>query len=244
MKNRVTVAVRQGPRPYQEDRYYNTYFANRKWHLMAVMDGHAGARVSDFCADNISKVFPVREKNPEAALRTLVADLNEATRGWSAGSTFSASIVSEDSNTVSVAVLGDSPVVVYTKNGGLNVSPEHNVRTNIPEREAAQKRGGFYSGGYISKLNGTFSLQLSRALGDSALDGIISREPQIYTVKKPLWVLVASDGLFDPSHAETEALMGDIREFAKKKAAADELMKWAEDRHLKDNATALVWHAG
>ena len=236
----TTFAVKKGPRPYQEDRHYEAYIPDRKWLLLAVMDGHGGADVSDFCANKIFEMMPPDTDGPEQGLSTLIANLNSATRLYEAGSTFSGVIISEKPNTASVAILGDSPIVILDGKGQLHVSPEHNVRTNMNERKAAEARGGFYSQGYICGPREE-SLQMSRALGDTVLDGILCREPEIYTVHNPVWVLVASDGLFDPSHENTEDLLKEIKEFAKKRADADTLMAWAEKRGLRDNATAVVW---
>ncbi len=204
------------------------------------MDGHGGATVSDFCAKNIFRTMSLDDGKPEYRLASLVANLNSATCLYEAGSTFSGVIISEKSKTASVAILGDSPIVILDGKGRLHVSPEHNVRSNAAERKAAEARGGHYSQGYIwgSREDG---LQMSRALGDAPLDSILSREPEIYTVHNPVWVLVASDGLFDPSHENTEDLLKEIKEFAKNGADADMLMAWAEERGLHDNATAIVW---
>lgn len=236
----VTFATRKGPRSYQEDRHYETYVPHRKWHLLAVMDGHSGMDVSDFCANNIFRMLPLDEGRPENRLSSLVNNLNSATRQYRAGSTFSGVIISEDSNTASIAILGDSPVIILNEKGQLHISPEHNVRTNKSEREAAEARGGRYSQGYIWSPGGD-GLQMSRALGDAPLYSVLSREPEIYTINNPVWILVASDGLFDPSHENTKGLLEEIKEFAKKRATASTLMAWAEKRGLRDNATAVVW---
>lgn len=236
----VTFVTKKGPRPYQEDRHCVTYIPDIKCHLLTVMDGHGGMDVSDFCANNIFRMISLDEGQPEDRLSSLVANLNSATRRHEAGSTFSGVIISEGLNTASIAILGDSPVVILDEKGQLHISPEHNVRTNEKERRAVEARGGLCESGYIWS-SGEAGLQMSRALGDAPLDDILFREPEIYTIYNPIWVLVASDGLFDPSHKDTESLMEDIKEFAKNRATADTLMAWAEKRGLKDNATAVVW---
>ncbi|MEX2090516.1 MAG: PP2C family serine/threonine-protein phosphatase [Candidatus Paceibacterota bacterium] len=243
--NSPTSVARQGPRPYQEDRHYETYIPDRKWLLLAIMDGHGGADTADFCEKNIFRMMPIDKGTPKHSLRALVVNLNSATRQHKTGSTFSGVIISEKQNTASVAILGDSPVVILDDKGQLHISPEHNVRTNIEEREAAIKRGGEYSGGYIWINDGdlgTQGLQMSRALGDVLLGRILSREPETYNVYNPVWVLVASDGLFDPSHKNSKSLLEEMKKFAKSKATADTLMAWAEKRGLEDNATAVVWN--
>jgi len=237
--NPATSVARQGPRSYQEDRHHVTYIPDRKWQLLAVMDGHGGSEVSDFCEKNIFRMMSLENGNPAHSLSKLVFNLNSATYRYRAGSTFSAVIISDELDLVSVAILGDSPVVVLDAQGELHVSPEHNVRTNLNERIAAQERGGIYEGGYI--YFGEGGLQMSRALGDMYLAKVLSREPEVYTIKNPVWVLVASDGLFDPGHKNTGNLMKEIEKFAKDGADAETLMDWAEKRGLEDNATAVVW---
>lgn len=234
----VTFAIRQGPRKYQEDRHSITRLDNTRY-LIAVMDGHGGSIVSSFCQKNIEHFLPVKVK-PRAVLRGLIENLNSQIRYHCEGSTFSAVIISK--NTATVAILGDSPVVVLDENGKIHISPEHNVRSNISEREATIRRGGVYDErGFIGKWKNSFGLQLSRALGDISLEGIVSRKPKIYTIKNPRWILVASDGLFDPSHENTKQLLKEVEEYAKNNANAETLMKWAEKRGLEDNATAVVW---
>lgn len=235
----VTAATRKGPRPYQEDRYYEAYIPDREWQLIAVMDGHGGDEVSSFCEKNIHRMFSLEKRDPKGRLSQLVSNLNSATRRYESGSTFSAVIISR--NIATVAVLGDSPVIILDSKGELYVSPEHNVRTNLKERQTAQKRGAYYDRGYV--WVGDSGLQMSRALGDSPLDSILCRKPEIYEIKNSVWILVASDGIFDPSHdhEETKMLLKDIEKFAKKGADADAIMDWASERGLNDNATAVVW---
>ncbi len=250
MRSIVTSAVKQGPRSHQEDRYLHMKVVCESrpcGELLAVMDGHGGYTVAGLCEQGIRNVFEFTGPDQsEAALKKLVAELSLLTKSFNEGSTISLALITDTPRKVSIAVLGDSPVVVYDKQGRLHTSPEHNVRSNLEERKAAEQRGGIYSGGYIWNDLGDLGqgLQMSRALGDVGLDGILSREPDIYTIDKPVWVLVASDGLFDPVHFDTDSLFEEIRKYAERNANADELMKWAEKRGLKDNATALVWCAG
>ena len=134
-------------------------------------------------------------------------------------------------------------MVVVDKQGAVHISPEHNVRSNLNERKAAEKRGGIYRDGYIwNDLSSLGSgLQMSRALGDAHLGKILSREPDIYVISNPEWVLVASDGVFDPDHENTSQLIEKVKKYAIRRSTAGDIMKWAESRGLKDNATALVW---
>ncbi|MDP1688610.1 MAG: PP2C family serine/threonine-protein phosphatase [bacterium] len=241
----VTCAHERGPRSYQEDKYVNIVFLNSNCNcrLLAVMDGHVGSKVADICADKIGSLFNLENaEHTETALQNLVIDLNKVTSDCFEGSTLSMACIQEDQSKVSIAILGDSPVVVLDNSGQLHISPEHNVRSNLKEREAAIGRGGTYAQGYIFANNDfTNGLQMSRALGDAYLGNVISHEPEIYTINNPMWILVSSDGIFDPNHSELETLFAEIREFAERHASAQDIMNWAKSRGLQDNATALVW---
>lgn len=246
-KSIVSAAVKQGLRPYQEDRHVRLRLdkPNLKGWLLAVMDGHNGKLVAELCAEKIGQIFQITDENQaEESLRCLVVDLNSQTEVYSEGSTFSAALLLDNVPKVTVAVLGDSPVVVLDKKGNVHVSPEHNVRSNLEERKAAEQRGGIYINGYIHTDLSDLApgLQLSRALGDSGLGNILSREPDIYTIQNPQWVLVASDGIFDPGHKNTSQLLEEVKEYAMKRSTAKDIMKWAESRGLEDNATAIVWN--
>lgn len=245
MKNPVTSAVKRGPRSYQEDYNFQIRIKNSSvqgW-LIAVMDGHGGKSVAEICAQEMGKLFqPQTAIQSEETLRSLVEALHAKTLHFrDVGSTLSVAYILASHHKVSIAVLGDSPVAVLDQKGQLHLSPEHNVRSNAKERIAAEQRGGVYREGYLYTRGGDHGLQLTRALGDTHLNGVISHEPDIYTINDPQWILVASDGLFDPSHSNTNRLLEEMKEYAKQRSTADDLMKWAEKRGLKDNATAVVW---
>ena len=245
-KNVISAKTRRGPRPYQEDRHVCLRIdkSNLKGWLLAVMDGHRGETVSELCAEKIKDLFRIKDKSwGEESLRRLVADLNSQTESYQEGSTFSAVLLLDNIPKVSVAVLGDSPVVVLDKSGIVHVGPEHNVRSNFKERKAAEQRGGIYDDGKIwTDLSSLAKgLQMSRALGDSDLGRFLSREPEIYTIDNPQWVLVASDGVFDPQHQNTGQLIEKVKEYAIRNSNAEEIMEWAESHDLEDNATAIVW---
>ena len=242
MKSIITSAIRKGPRPYQENRFVVCPIKNgpQIGELLAVMDGHGDGTAAELCSQRISdfRVFDLEVKD---ALKVIVRELDSATKDLRGGTTLSIAFVADFPRVAHVAIIGDSPVVILDSSGKLHVSPEHNVRTNLAERKGAEKRGGVYSYGYIWNHYGSHGLQMSRALGNADLGNIISKKPEIYTVDAPVWVLVASDGLFDPGHGDTISLLEEIKEYAALKASADMLMKWAEKRGLEDNATALVW---
>jgi serine/threonine protein phosphatase PrpC len=138
--------------------------------------------------------------------------------------------------------LGDSPVIIKNPEKVPWISPEHNVRTNAREREMAILRGGFFSGGYLYGKTRAMGLQLSRALGDAALDDVLDRRPEIFS--RPIGtgsiVLVATDGVFDPRHQEETSQIGRLLEIIEHGGNANAIVEDAVLRKTGDNATAIV----
>lgn len=260
----ITIATEQGLRAHQEDRAIFCHVdsgGEREGVLLALMDGHNGKGVAEYCKQNIPKLFSLGEKEcVKIALKRLVAKLDEETREMKSGSTLSLVYIPKDAKRAYVAVLGDSPVIIFGdwhedehgERTNLNVSPEHNVRTNKEERVAAEARGGIYERGYVwvptsGPRDYPTGIQLSRALGDCWMYDILNRKPEIYSV--PLCpgsvVLLASDGLLGhtDSDAYKEALisisLGMILE--KNTTGLLRRAKKIKARGFDDNATAIMW---
>ena len=236
MAHNITSATAQGPRFYQEDRCVTLTNGDRS--LLVVLDGHGGPEVAEHCAERLKTLDALPDT--EAGLRGLVQILAAETADYGAGSTLS--MVSVTPEGAIVAVLGDSPVLVMDSDGHAHISPEHNVRTNLAERKAAVAKGAQYGNGYVWMPKGD-GLQMSRALGDSHLSSFLSREPEVYTIPNPRWVLVLSDGVLDPGHAKTSELIGDLQQLMVTIAepTAQDVLDWAEARGLNDNATVVLW---
>jgi len=247
IKGSVTYAIEQGPRWHQEDRYFRGRifedgFARM---LLAVMDGHNGDDVAEFCVENLGNLFSIGpDINAEGALENLVSVLARETNDFYSGSTLAVAYVDEKHNEVSIAILGDSSVIVIDREGTPHVSPTHNVRVNVDERQAAEGRGGFYSpDGYIYNSSGSYGLQMSRSLGDARMGGVISREPEIYTISNPRWIALITDGILDFASDDAEWLIDDFVELKETDSTAIDIMDWAKNRGLEDNATVLLWKA-
>lgn len=247
MHDPVTVSIRTGPRDCQEDYCFFSYVKQAKlngW-LLAVFDGHNGRKTAKLCAEELPRLIKtILTDDPEDFLTRIAQQLKSLTLDRLSGSTLSLAFVHGSLFSVSIAIIGDSPIYVLDRNGILYRGPEHNVRSNEKERRLAEQRGGVYQDGYIMTPDGTEGLQLSRSLGDAHLGDIISREAEIFSIPNPRWVLVASDGLFDPGHEKSSEYADAVREQALKHSNAKEIMRWAEARGLEDNATALVWSLG
>jgi len=142
-----------------------------------------------------------------------------------------------------VAILGDSPVIIRDKDGKINISPEHNVRSNVTERNRCMSRGGVVDNGYVFKdFYSSHGIQMSRALGDTDLVPVITREPEVYSVElgPKSWAMVATDGVFDPGHESMDGV-DDVAQMIDGGCNAEAIV----DRALKiptgDNVTVILW---
>lgn len=246
--SQVSSATDRGPRSHQEDRFVEKLFpaSHPRSALLAVMDGHGGDWVSIFCARELWNLFrSCRETKPEAKIKHLFALADWHTNATTdVGSTLSVAWIRQNRcNEVVVGVLGDSPVIVVDCQGNVVVSPEHNVK-NPAERDALLGRGGFCDEHYHYHSHGR-GLQLTRALGDAEFGELVSRVPEVYTVKDPLYVIVATDGIFDCSHRKTRERVDKLVDTLSAESRAEDIMSWAKAQargKLFDNATVLFWN--
>lgn len=251
LRNNPTVATAKGYRESQEDRYVIAYIEaeHGKGQLMALMDGHGGSSAADKVAQSVEKSFiqalAESKGDIKQALYKAVEVLAYMTQNEKSGTTLSLVYVPDDESRAYVAVIGDSPVIITDKSGKIRVSPEHNVRSNPGELDAARERGAIYSGGYIFDPASQSGLQLSRALGDRELARVLSREPDIYSVElgKESVIIVASDGVFDPSHGDVSTEITQVVDLVRGGGDAQALVDDASMRMTGDNATAIVWKA-
>lgn len=242
-----SVATEKGLRPYQEDRFFIQKFPTGT--LAAIMDGHGGAS----CADKVRILLPLYwqaldteelKNDPELRLLRLFDSLAVNTDDIPSGTTLSVVFIPNDEKKVHVAILGDSSVYINS-GGNLHKSPEHNVRVNKTEREAAIAKGGYYDMGYIFAPTGQDGLQMSRTLGDKWLKKILNRVPEIYTVNlvPECYIILATDGLVDPSHLSVTSAHDDLASMINlvdTGHGAQELVDLAIERETGDNVTAIV----
>jgi len=241
----VTQFSAQNRRAYQEDR---SFFKITKTVgvLLGVFDGHGGKWVAEIASSAAPREFhslsKETKKDPDSTLLQIYNKLASLTNDHTCGS--SASIVWLKDNVAHIAVLGDSPVIIKDANGQIWKSPEHNVRTNLAEAQAAEARGGKISvNGYLFdkwQIDGP-GLQMSRALGDRDLNRVLLREPEIFhiPVNENSWILICSDGLMDPSHIAGDTLPI-VVDFIEKGADAEDLVKAMANIQRDDNSTAVL----
>lgn len=247
LRGKISFAQIQGPREDQEDYIVHLPFISRTngyGHLLGILDGHAGKEVAEYCADQIPILFDVDLKDVGVALEQLTEQLDARTCLADEGSTLSLACVNESRGFVTTAVIGDSPIIVVNKLGETWLSEEHNVRTNLREREAAVRRGAVYKDGYICHSPGGDKIQMSRALGDRVLRNILDRTPTINThyLGAHSLVVVCSDGLFDPDHERPrESMAQSIVTLAQNGSSASGILRFRESRGLEDNTSIIMW---
>ncbi len=251
---KITKATIQNYRSYQEDRVLFRKFSDNTI-LFGVFDGHGGEYTSNFLSNYTVRAFnKIRKDIPNidgTLLLTKLFDvLNKKTNKNSSGSTASLVWLNMPLMTAYVAVIGDSPVFVKLATGDVWQSPEHNVRTNKNEAIAAENRGGWIRNGYLFNCQGSYNqgLQMSRALGDTDLNNVLDRNPEIFqlSINNDSWIFCGTDGVVDCGHADHNAATDLITEIdTNSKITAKFLVnRTNEKENLQkyggDNATAIL----
>lgn len=230
-----------GSRPYQEDR--GLVISKNRGKLLAVIDGHGGDSTAQCVSDNLKAIFSgtITKMSEEDALFSTFAKLHLLTRENVSGAVVSMVWIPFNASMAYVAVLGDAPVFITNPGEETWAGPNHNVRTNLKERRAAEKAGAIFNDGYIWNSSFTKGLQMSRALGDVALDYILNRQPEVNKV--PIYsgaiIVVATDGVLDPTHQDVSQEKH-IIQMAENGAEAKDLVLDAVKRDTRDNVTAII----
>lgn len=193
----------------------------QEWSYFGVFDGHAGASVSKYCADNLlgsilaADDFRAATKTAscpnadqlksgtiagflemDAKMRDLLSEKDKS------GSTAIVAFVSP--NHVTFGNCGDSRAI-FCSNGAVTFSSVDHKPSNADEKNRIEKAGGSVM---IQRVNG--SLAVSRALGDfeykldttlAPVDQLVSPEPEVSVVNRngqqDEFLLLACDGVWD-----------------------------------------------
>lgn len=262
MSARISSATGQGARPYQEDRFVvKTVNAQEDvvaGILLAVADGHGGDATSSYVQQQLSgdlfdRILAGTKNNPKEAISRTFQYLNDETYQLSeksglhcdSGTTLSIVFIPAFQVIGYIGIIGDSPVIVAFRDGTIQISPDHNARTNKKERKEALMRGGRYANGYIMHPSGSKGLQMTRDLGFHSMGNVLRRDPDIYdvTIRQGTVILLGSDGLLDPAHdgTVTEDEAKRLAKLVLDGAEAKDLISDALSRETGDNVTAIVW---
>jgi serine/threonine protein phosphatase PrpC len=242
-------AAAQGERAEQQDRSVIADIAGPPaGTLLAVMDGHGGPRTAEIAATHLAAIVQLSLQSSPSDLPQALSDtvqrLAQRTAIEASGSTLSVVFVPRTAETACVAVLGDSPVLVRTRDETVWVSPLHHVRSNLAERQAALRRGGVYVHGYLEDPDvPDEGLQMSRALGDRKLSRVLSREADTFTLDlgPGSWILVATDGVLDGSNLDFSGQLQRLAREVEKGFDAQALVEDALRRRTGDNVSLLLW---
>ena len=196
----------------------------KDWSFFAVFDGHAGANVSAFCAEQLLESIVSTEEfrmagepesagpsqdNVQSAIKTGFLNLDQKMRMMpevqsgedKSGST--AVCVMSSPRHMYFGNCGDSRAVLF-RDGNVCFSTQDHKPANPQEKERIQNAGGSVM---IQRVNG--SLAVSRALGDfeyknvegrGPCEQLVSPEPEIFVVdrdEKDEFVILACDGIWD-----------------------------------------------
>jgi serine/threonine protein phosphatase PrpC len=168
LKPVITSATHQGTRYYQEDRFF--HIETKDGFLFGVFDGHGGFETAEF----VNNKFPAiwndwGNYSNEERMLVAFSQIDAITKSRFPGCTASVVFIPFNPDKVHIGILGDSPVIVKDDKGNIAISPEHNARTNLTDRQEAIEKGATYSGGYIQKKWNGAGLQLTRSFGDAEL---------------------------------------------------------------------------
>jgi serine/threonine protein phosphatase PrpC len=246
----ISATTELGRRSDQEDRFlfFDVKTSDHNGTFIAVMDGHNDDTTAGHCVKRIKDIF---ERSLQfntligAVFEDVVQKLHHETRFHQSGTTLSMVYIDHNRDCATVAFLGDSPVLTINNKNRVHVCNGHNVNTHAAEIKAVISRGAEILGKYMfSPRSGHYGLQLTRALGDNALDDVLGRTPEIYHIDFPRVVLVASDGVFNSNISFSGRCSGvSLKKLLLSGASADEVLLWAQKYHMRDNATAVLWYA-
>jgi serine/threonine protein phosphatase PrpC len=238
----------RGMRSTQEDRFHHTKILLKNGtigSLLAVFDGHGGDKASAACLEIMGGPRTagfVHHLDGEGAVREIFKELHKKTAHMNDGTCAALTLIHGDS--ITIGIIGDCSVIIQSDKE-LHISPQHNARTNIDERHAAERRGGEYIEKALRSPDGGCWIQLARALGDANFGNVILREPEIYSLAllPKSVVLVCSDGLLDRSRENK--IEQRAAELMKRISSQDEFSfaRIIENASMisGDNTTAIVW---
>ena len=254
------VSAMQGWRMEMEDAHACcTDFKLKNWSFFGVFDGHAGPKVSQYCAKHmlncILEYLPTNEKqctcdDVKDAIRKGFLKLDEKLKEqpqWAKGE--------DHSGTTAIVVMISPTHIVWgncgdsrgllCRNGLLNFATVDHKPYNVEEKYRIEKAGGTVM---MQRVNG--SLAVSRALGDfdykrsselKPTEQLVSPEPEVTSIERVQdedeFLILACDGIYDVMSND------DVIKYVRHKLELEEsLPKVCSD--LIDNCLNKVCRAG
>lgn len=251
------VSRAQGQREYQEDRHVIAENFCMGYSMFAVLDGHGGSEVVDFCASNLAHItrqalLTQGDMNIQQALvrafeavhRALDSALSPAQTAM-CGCTCVMLLLHD--NHLWVANCGDSRAIMGSRERGkpvIALSEDHKPNSASELRRIRSAGGDVHMIDGIARVSG--GLAVSRSLGDKRYAPFVIPLPDV--TYHPLqadsaYVLLASDGLWDVmSSEEVHAFVTQQRTNAQAtKSASFALLDYAyKHRAANDNMTVVL----
>lgn len=225
--------------------------------LLAVADGHGGADCAESVVATIEAMFQpagsgIRlsqsheqwRSGAEELLHNAIRRASEETITKLSGAVVTVVLTAPAADMLAWAQVGDTVAMWRNGNGDVERTPDHNCRTNVAERAAAEKRGGRYMGGYIMAPDGAGGLQPTRSLGDRYMGRVASKEPEVGSSTLGGPVLVSSDGIVTGVQGSPEAETATFRrllEGAEANADLEEQVGTVISDAFIDDVTILVF---
>ena len=244
--------------------FQNLSFNNFICHYFAIFDGHNGKEVSLYLKENFQKIllnglnsisftkdYKLNNEKIKASINSSFEKMdkkiiNNKSIKDDIGSTGTIILLYRDPYNLSQKVLisanvGDSKGFLLTKENITQITKDH-LCNDINEVERIKKRGGVVFQGRVFG-----SLMLTRSFGDKEMKqyGILG-EPYIYSCflgEKDLYVIVASDGVWDVISSEDLFNMSNKEKISSEELAKN-IVKTAIDKGTNDNVTCLIVKLG
>ncbi len=240
--SRAGVFEEQGMRGRMEDAH--VMLLNLYQHgdiFCGVYDGHSGSYAASYTAEVLHLRFAgylSKGHDPKQAFiyayRKVSQELSTETSGTTA-----ATVYLFERN-LTAANAGDCRAIIVSSEGVRQLTRDHRVE-DTEERRRIIAHGGIIRGSYV--MRDMSGLMPTRSLGDAFFEPAgVTSEPYVNSVnvqKDDLWLVCASDGLFDVMNNHEVAAV--VRKADEAQAAADVLGREAlEHRAGTDNLTAVV----
>ena len=199
-----------------EDRS-NVCLLNDEIKMYAVYDGHGGSQVANYLKEKFPQklaqaLVDVDFDNEEKVtnrIRNAFIEFDCEMKSVSSNAGSTAIIALSRDSKIYLAHVGDSRAILVDHNGKLLIKTNDHDGHNQSEVDRIENLGGWISGGMIPRVLG--SLAVTRAFGDysykkNGSDWYVSVIPEISVlnpVNQPVFLLLASDGLWNGKYTDS-----------------------------------------
>ncbi len=242
------IAERKGRRSAMEDVCLakSNFRGNIDEHLFCVLDGHGGADCSRYVGGIFEEIFAgfLEEEgkgkdNPPVALREAFRKCNDLCREHHIKAGTCALVCYIKGSSLYTACVGDSQAVLGRREGQTltaHLLSKIWKTSNKDEEERINAAGGWVSNGRVNGL-----LAVSRAIGDTDMEDLISAEPSVDEIElgsDDELLVLGCDGVWDfLKHQEAIDYLEDLRD---PWFGSGLLRDYAYYKGSKDNISTIV----